>query len=231
VLASRSCLEAGDATGALGLLQSEAEREPEPEAKAKLLVEAAELSFAQGNVPQARALIDDARRIDLGSAEAVLLSAKLALADGQRAQALGWLGGYAESKQRRRGPGLASVLRLTADLHLQQDELSEALPLLLEAHQLDKTDLETALLLGLLAIDLDRLETANLALRAVIAEREAGQRDAGRSPSVAQSYFQLARIEQHHGKKINAKRMAFRALEENPNLAPAQRLLSELGPH
>ena len=44
-------------------------------------------------------------------------------------------------------------------------------------------------------------------------------------------YFQLARIEQHHGKKTNARRMALRALEENPNLVPAQRLLNDLGLH
>ena len=60
---------------------------------------------------------------------------------------------------------MARVLRLAADLRLEQDELGEALPLLMEAHQLDKSDVDTALLLGLLAIDLDRLETAASALR------------------------------------------------------------------
>lgn len=233
-LSARLCrllLEAGDDGGAVRLLQSDAEREPDPEAKAKLLVEAAELTFAQGDVTQAQASVSEARRVDPSSAEAVLLAAKLALAGGRRLEALEALNGYAESKQRRRGRALAQVLRLAADLRLQRDELSEALPLLLEAHQLDETDLDAALRLGLLAIDLDRLDTASVALRAVVAARETGNRDLARSLSVAQSYFQLARIEQHHGKKINAKRMALRALEENPNLVPAQRLLSQLGPH
>jgi tetratricopeptide (TPR) repeat protein/predicted Zn-dependent protease len=227
----RLCLERGDTQAAVTLLCGEAQREPDAESKAKLLLETAELWFAQGNVTEARKAGSDARLADPGSAEAVLLSAKLALAEGRRGDALGWLSDYAESKLRRRGPALARVLRLAAELRLQNDELSEALPLLLEAHQLDKTDLETALLLGLLAIDLDRLDTASSALRAVIAEREGGSRDSPPSPSIAQGYLQLARIEQHHGKKINAKRLALRALEENPNLAPAQRLLSQLGPH
>ena len=59
-------------------------------------------------------------------------------------------------------------------------------------------------------------------------ERKAGR---ARALNLAQGYFQLARIEQYHGKKINAKRMALRALEENPNLVPAQRLLSDLSLH
>jgi tetratricopeptide (TPR) repeat protein len=140
---------------------------------------------------------------------------------------------HAESKERRRGKPLARVLRLAADLRLERDELGEALPLLVEAHQLDKSDLDTALLLGLLAIDLDRLETAASALRALIAQRELGTREGAlaHSLNLAQGYFQLARIEQHHGKKTTAKRMALRALEENSNLVPAQRLLRELGSH
>lgn len=198
---------------------------------AELLLRLAELTFAEGDVARAATMAHRAQRADPGSAEAVLLSAKLALADGRRAEALPSLLDYAQSKRRRRGPALAQVLRLAAELRLQQDELGEALPLLLEAHQLDESDTETALLLGLLAIDLDRLDTASAALRALLTEHEAKGRDGARSSSAAQGYFQLARIEQHHGKKINAKRLALRALEENPHLAPAQRLLSELGPH
>jgi hypothetical protein len=68
-------------------------------------------------------------------------------------------------------------------------------------------------------------------LRVLIAQRELGPRDgaATRSLLLAQGYFHLARIEQHHGKKTNATRMARRALEENPQLLPAQQLLNDLG--
>jgi tetratricopeptide (TPR) repeat protein len=234
--ALRLSLAGGDTERALELherlVRAGAARDPELSARlGRLCVEAGELLLSQGEVKKARAACERARMVDPLCAQAVVLSAKLLLLEGRRDAALSELSQYAESKDRRRDKGLSGLLRLTAQLRLDRDELSEALPLLSEAHQLDKADLDTALLLGLLAIDLDRLDTASSALRVVVAQRELGTRDRPRSPSVAQGYLQLARIEQHHGKKINAKRMALRALEENPNLVPAQRLLSELGLH
>ncbi len=227
------CLKAGKTERAVQLLRVEAERERQPTRRAALLVEAAELMLSAGDQPAALAAAQEARGLDAGSAEAVLLLGRIAILQGQRDEALGLLTAHAEAKERRRGKPLSRVLRLAADLRLERDELGEALPLLAEAHQLDKSDVDTALTLGLLAIDLDRLETAASALRVLIAQRELGTREGAkaRSLNLAQGYFQLARIEQHHGKKTNAKRMALRALEENPNLLPAQRLLSDLGLH
>ena len=227
------CLKAGKTERAVQLLRLEAERERQPTRRAALLVEAAELMLSAGDTTAALAAAQEARSLDAGSAEAVLLLGRIAILGDQRDQALGLLTAHAEAKERRRGKPLSRVLRLAADLRLERDELGEALPLLVEAHQLDKSDVDTALLLGLLAIDLDRLETAASALRVLIAQRELGTREGAkaRSLNLAQGYFQLARIEQHHGKKTNAKRMALRALEENPHLVPAQRLLSDLGLH
>jgi tetratricopeptide (TPR) repeat protein len=227
----RLCVKAGKTERAVSLLLLEAEQERQAPKRAALLVEAAELQLDAGLAQAALDSAREARALDATSADAVLLLAKLALAQGLRSEALDLLTVYAESKERRRGKPLAKVLRLAADLRLERDELAEALPLLQEAHQLDKTDLDTALLVGLLAVDLDRLETAASALRVLIAQRELGTREgaAARSLNLARGYFQLARIEQHHGKKTNAKRMALRALEEDPSMLPAQKLLSELG--
>lgn len=226
----RQCVRAGKTERAVRLLVQEAARERTSGKRAALLLEAATLLFAAGERVAALDLASEARSLDPSSAEVVLLLAKLALADGAREQALGLLITHAEAKERRRGKPLARVLRLAADLLLERDELGEALPLLQEAHQLDKTDLDTALLLGLLAVDLDRLETAASALRVLIAQREVGSREgtAPRSLNLAQGYFQLARIEHHHGKRTNAKRMALRALEEAPTSLPARRLLDQL---
>ena len=227
----RLCLKAGKTERAVQLLRAEAERERLPVKRAELLVEAAELLLNAGNNGAAQTAAAEARGLDPGSADATWLLARLALAAGQRGEALTLLTTHAEAKERRRGKPLARVLRLAAELRLADDELGEALPLLQEAHQLDKSDVDTALLLGLLAIDLDRLETAASALRVLIAQRELGTREgaAARSLHLAQGYFQLARIELHHGKKTNAKRMAQRALEENPQLLPAQLLLNDPG--
>jgi thioredoxin-like negative regulator of GroEL len=227
------CLKAGHTARAVELLRAEAAREPKPVKRASLLLEAAGLLLAADNTADARDVAQEARTLDPTSADAVWTLAQLALAAGQRDEALTLLSAHLESKERRRGKPLGRVLRLAADLHLERDQLTEALQLLVEAHQLDKTDLDTALLLGLLAIDLDRLETAASALRVLIAQRELGTREgaAARALNLAEGYFQLARIEQHHGKKTNAKRMALRALEENPALAKAQTLLNELALH
>jgi hypothetical protein len=224
------CVKAGKPDRAAAFLRLEADRERQPLKRAALLVEAAELLLDAGQSSAAHALAEEAHALDVSSAEPVLLLAKLAVASGAREPALAMLTAHAESKERRRGKGLARVLRMAADLRLERDELVEALALLAEAHQLDKTDLDTALLLGLLAIDLDRLETAASALRVLIAQRELGTREGvrARSLNLAQGYFQLARVEQHHGKKTNAKRMLLRALEEDPSLGPAQQLLGEL---
>lgn len=225
------CVKSGHTERAVGLLLQEAEQERQAPKRAALLVEAAELQLSAGQTQAALANATEARSVDAASADAVLLIAKTALQQGRRGEALDLLTAYAESKERRRGKPLARLLRLAADLRLEHDELAEALPLLQEAHQLDKTDLDTALLVGLLAVDLDRLETAASALRVLIAQRELGTREgaAARSLNLARGYFQLARIEQHHGKKTNAKRMALRALEEDPSLLPARTLLRELG--
>lgn len=224
------CVRSGKTEHAVRLLTQEAEHERQPPKRAALLMEAAELQLAAGQTQAALDKAVEARQLDAGSADAVLLTAKVALEQGRRGEALDQLTVFAESKERRRGKPLAKLLRLAADLRLERDELAEALPLLQEAHQLDKTDLDTALLVGLLAVDLDRLETAASALRVLIAQRELGTREgaAARSLNLARGYLQLARIEQHHGKKTNAKRMALRALEEDPSLLPAQGLLREL---
>ncbi len=227
------CVSGGEPRRAVGLLRGEAAREPKAVKRAALLVEAAELLQTAGEARDARDAATEAKSVDPASPEATLLLAQLELAAGEREAAALLLSSYAESKERRRGKGLSRILRLAADLHLQRDELAEALPLLVEAHQLDKTDLDTALLLGLLAIDLDRLETAASALRVLVAQRELGPRESAgpRALHLANGYFHLARIEQHHGKKTNAKRMALRALEENPQLTSAKRLLDELSLH
>jgi lipopolysaccharide biosynthesis regulator YciM len=227
------CTRAGKRERAIELLRAEAEREPKPLKRAALLVDAASLLAESDELDAAVRAASEAHVADPGSAEATLLLAQLLLRQGRRTEAAEQLERYVGGKERRRGKPLSRLLRLAADLRLENDELGEALPLLIEAHQLDKTDLDTALLLGLLAIDLDRLETATSALRALIAQRELGTREGAgtRSADFALGYLQLARIEHHHGKKTNAKRMAQRALEENPELTSAKQLLGELQLH
>src|SRR5690606_30927139 len=68
----------------------------------------------------------------------------------------------------RRSPQIAQAHALLGRLHLEDDELLEAYEALTRAFEMDKTHAETALLLGLLALDLDQLSVANRTLRTVI---------------------------------------------------------------
>jgi hypothetical protein len=221
---------AGEHEPAARLLLAELPELKDNAKRASLLAETGELFQRAGNLSAATQAADEARELDPGSPEATLLLARLARERGERELAVSLLTSQLEGKDRRRGKGRARALRLLADLELERDALLEALPHLLEAHQLDKTDVDTALVLGLLAMDLDRFETAASALRVILAQRELG---AWASPSfkvscLSQACFQLARIELHHGRKSGAKRMASRALEEDPESTAAQRLLDEL---
>lgn len=204
------------------------EREPRnPEALERALARALDSSDAEQAIELHGRLT---AVLPVVSSELVLSVAKLALGQGKREVALAKLLEHAGGKPRRREKALAQVLRLAAELLLEDDALAEALPLLSEAHQLDKTDLDTSLLLGLLALDLDRLEIAGPALRALATSRErvSTGSDRARARRLAQGYFQLARLEQSQGKLGTAKRWATRALEHNPALSAAERLLGEL---
>ena len=198
--------------------------------RASLLAEAGELFQRAGNPSAAANAADEALALDPSLPEAALLLAQLARARGERSRARALLSAQAENKERRRGKGRARLLRLLADLELEQDELAEAFAHLSEAHQLDKTDLDTALVLGLLAMDLNRFDMAAAALRVILAQREIGtwESPASRASCLAQACLQLARIELQHGRKTGAKRMLSRALEEDPECRAAQRLLGSL---
>src|SRR5262249_49534216 len=121
------CLKAGQTGRAVELLRAEALREAKPAKRAALLLEATELLRAAGDNTAALAAAQEARALDPTSADAVWYLAQLALASGDRDDALALLGAHLDSKERRRGKPLARVLRLAADLHLERDELSEAL--------------------------------------------------------------------------------------------------------
>ncbi|HWZ92437.1 MAG TPA: hypothetical protein VNW92_26410 [Polyangiaceae bacterium] len=226
----QACARAGDHEPAARLLLAELPELKDNAKRAALLAEAGELWQRAGNARAAREAAEQAHVLDPGLCEATLLLARLARDRDERELAVSLLSTQLAGKDRRRGKALSRALRLLADLELERDELSEALAHLIEAHQLDKTDLDTALVLGLLAMDLDRFDTAASALRAILAQRELGT---WASPSLKSSYlaqtcFQLARIEHHYGRKNGAKRMVARALEEDPESAAARHLLTTL---
>jgi tetratricopeptide (TPR) repeat protein len=120
-----------------------------------------------------------------------------------------------------------------AELHLMQDELHEALDALQTAFRLDLKNREAALLLGLLALDLDDPATANRALRAVVVAPPPPSD--GQAPTLepekAVAYFHLARLAEAKGHASGARMMATKAVSANPEDVRAGRLLERLRSH
>jgi tetratricopeptide (TPR) repeat protein len=119
-----------------------------------------------------------------------------------------------------------------AKTHLADDELVGAFDALSQAHRLDKSDGQVSFLLGLVALDLDKVEVASAALRAFVLTRPNVEHSAAADEPgpVSRAYFHLAAIEHARGNDDAARRMASRAMEESPNNRDARRLMVELRP-
>jgi tetratricopeptide (TPR) repeat protein len=184
-------------------------------------------------------------KLPLSSERWMLLAADLFVRYGEPAKARQTLEAWLEGNPTSR-PALNRLARLepaarapqkpaqalldAAEKHLAADELVEALDALSQAHKLDKSDTQVSFLLGLVALDLDRVDTASAALRAFVATRTHVVSSTRDEPSpVSRAYFHLAVIEHTRGDDGAARRMVSRAMEENPNNRDARRLMDELG--
>jgi tetratricopeptide (TPR) repeat protein len=162
--------------------------------------------------------------------DARLIAARALAALGKGSEGIALLAELVASPERAKARGLKPVWRLMAEIHLASDELAEALPLLVHAHKLDRNDLELALVLGLVAMDLDDFDTGPAALRLVVVghERHAPSTKAMTPVQLSQVYFQLALFEAHKGHATAARRLVSRALEQRPDFPDAKRLRAEL---
>ncbi len=204
-------------------------RQEKPAERQKMSFEAAQLFERAGaharTLEVARELI--AERPD--QQEPTLLAARALVALGRSREAVELLQQLV-SGEKAKARNMKPVWRQMADIHLAQDELAEALPLLLHAHKLDRSDLELALVLGLTAMDLDDLESGPAALRLVIAahERRSPGTKAMTQTQLSQAYFQLALFEAHKGHVTAARRLVTHALEQRPDFTAAKQLRAEL---
>lgn len=205
------------------LLLDEA-RSSKPPARGELLLKAAELFLAEGSHEEARQALQELTDAEPERVEAVLLSARLAAATRGAAEGRASIARFV-GELKKRDKRHARLYRLLADLHLQDDELAEAVAPLSQAYQLDKSDGDTAFVLGLVAYDLDKHELAANSLRGFLATKESATAPA----QLSRAYFVLACIEHAKGQRTVARRMASRALEVDAGNEPARRLLGALG--
>ena len=198
------------------------------DARPKLLLEAADVLSRAGEEFGALDALSRLEALEPEHVDAAPLKARVYHRLGRRDEALSQIRRLLETVPRLRPRALSRLYRELAEIHLAEDELCEAFRALVQAHQLDRTDLDTTWMLGVLAFDLDEIETAAAALRAFLTLREPGG-ERGAESRVAAAYCRLACIEHDRGQLPSARRLSALALQADPRHSEAQRLVSLFG--
>lgn len=221
------CGRAGERGRQGRLLLDRAERAPAGE-RAALLFEAADTLSRAGEEFDALEALSRLEALEPSNVEARAIKARVLRRLGRPDEALVELQRSIDAEPRPRGRALGRLYRELADLHLASDELVEAYRALSLAHPLDRADLDTTWLLGVLAFDLGETDAAASALRAFVTLREPGSKS-GSMPRVAAAYCRLACIEHDRGQLAASRRMASLALQSDPESAEARHLVAALG--
>jgi tetratricopeptide (TPR) repeat protein len=212
----RVCEATGDHERLADLVALRAQRTADPREKTRLLLRAA------GLVDQSRALplLERARAADPENIEAALAYAKAQVASGRPREAAETLEHVALASRGKRLPVLAEVYLELGKARLAQDELLEAFDALKIGFGIDVRNGELAMLLGLLAVDLD---DEKIAERALLAAATMPRRDGG--VDRGEALYRLARMASDHGDRAKARRWAEKALVENSGHAGALEIL------
>jgi tetratricopeptide (TPR) repeat protein len=150
------------------LLSARADRTADPVDKAALLLRAARaLAERDDGSSSVLGLLERAHAADPTNVEAALACAKIFSTTGRPLHAAVLLAEVVERHRGKRLPILARVHLELGKAHLALDELAEAFGELKTSFALDARCPEVALLLGLVAVDLDEGATAERALLAV----------------------------------------------------------------
>src|SRR5262249_20458875 len=116
---------------------------------------------------RAAEVLEQARSLRPEEQEAVLLLADAHAGAGKRAEGLALLRQTAAARKGRRSKQLAAVHRRISKHELAEGDLSEALESLTRAFECDSQNGALAMELGQFALDLDDMEIASRAFRAV----------------------------------------------------------------
>jgi lipopolysaccharide biosynthesis regulator YciM len=227
----RVCEITGDFGRLARLLASHAERHDVPAERTRLFVRAGNLLLDSAHDPAgALAVAGRARAADTDSLDAVLLWATAARELGQPRQAIAVLEDATAKARGKRTPLLARAHLEAAKAHLALDEIAEAFDSLKAGFGMDWRNAEIAMLLGLVAIDLD---DDKLAERALSGLTVSVSREGSHGPDAAlqvNAFYRLALMAHAKGDRGKAKRMASRALGIDGAHLPTRALLDQLEP-
>ncbi len=220
--------KSGETNRLAEVLIDDAARRDNPQAKAQLLTQAARLVI-DDDPTSAQMLLEQAEQAH-SSLESGLLLARLRAMRGQREDALVELAKLAAPQESRKPVERVAAFWELAQLHLLEDEIKEAYDVLLQAHKLERRNGEVALTLGMLALDLDDEKTAGRALRSVTAMKARTSTSQGAGPDEkSKAYYLLSHVARRKGDTNGARRMAQKAVGEDPSNKDAEALLEALG--
>ncbi len=234
----RVCEMMGDFARLANLLVAHAERQPSDgnaaalEDRTRLLVRAGLLLLDSAQDPAgALAVAEKARDADGESLDAVLLWASAQRRLNRPAEAIAAIHAATSRAKGKRTPVLARLHLEAARAHLAVDEVVEAFDSLKAGFSLDWRNAEIAMLLGLVAIDLDDEKLAERALSGLTTtparDAASGSPDASLQ---AGAFYRLALMAQGKGDRGKARRMATRAIGIEPGHAAARALLDQIEP-
>jgi len=227
----RLCRAIGDWTRLAGSLASRAAKEVRPKEKTDLLLQAARLLLEESaDAASALRVIELARATTPESVDAQLLWARAKLALGHAKEALDVLYEAAGRIGATPSPELAAVQLEIGRAHLAVDEVVEAFTALEFGFDVDPHAGDIAILLGLVAHDLDDHSTAERAFTAVTTmpprERDSGPSSDGTSRAIA--FYHLASLAFSDGEIAKAREFASSALKADPGHLGARSLIEAI---
>jgi tetratricopeptide (TPR) repeat protein len=217
-----ACEKAGRPDEARETLERALEAAPEC---APLTQRLAQICEKRGDWARLARLAETLRAKHPDNFEAVLLWAQALRHLSRGAEALAGLTAAIERCQGKRSPLVARLLVEAARAHLAADELVEAFEQLKAAFAIDARSGDVAMLLGLVAIDLDDERTAERALFAITGAPAKSDPD---RHAQATAFCHLAALALAKGDGGKARRLTGKALSIEPGHPEARSLLEGL---
>ncbi|HTQ04016.1 MAG TPA: tetratricopeptide repeat protein, partial [Polyangiaceae bacterium] len=182
-----------------------------------------------GDAETAVRVLEVALRDAPGSIEAAALLARSYTALGTPAKGLDVLQSVAQANRGRRTRALSAVYEQIANIHLEEGMLTDAQDALAKAFEADSKNARLALELGRLSLEIDEVEAAQRAFRAVTIMRPPSADAGGALPEEkADANYHLAVLAQKQGDPRKARVLVSKALADSPHHEGAKNLLVEL---
>ena len=213
------------------LLLYRAGREDDPEKKRELLLRAGQFLLEDpAGLTKALSVIEQCRADNPDSVDVLLLWSRAQSASGLAHKALAVLYDAADRNRGKRSPALANIYLEIAKAHLSVDEVVEAYEALEFGFGVDWRVGDIAMLLGLVALDLDEHKTADRAFSAVttLPPRKDAAGPGADAATKAVAFYHLASLAFAKGDVAKARRLVGKAVGGDPAHQGARSLLERL---